>query len=64
MNPPEDASANDSLALFTTESDIYAFGMTVLEVNTFLRDLWTLGFLPVPTDTDLYGRNSISPEEK
>jgi len=34
INPPEDAmSANSSLALFTTESDVYAFGMTVLEVN-------------------------------
>jgi hypothetical protein len=38
MNPPEDAPPfNNSLALFTTESDIYAFAMTVLEVyNTFL----------------------------
>jgi hypothetical protein len=37
MNPPEDAiSANHSLALFTKESDMYAFGMTSLEVNEFL----------------------------
>jgi len=35
INPPEDAmSANSSLALFTTESDVYAFGMTVLEIFT------------------------------
>ena len=34
MNPPEDTtSTNDSLALFTKESDIYAFAMTVIEVN-------------------------------
>jgi hypothetical protein len=37
MNPPEDASTNDSLALFTTESDVYAYAMTVLEVI-----LWSL----------------------
>jgi len=35
MNPPEGpVSADGSLALFTTESDIYAFAMTVLEVTT------------------------------
>jgi len=35
MNPPEDAaSTNDSAALFTKESDIYAFGVTVLEIFT------------------------------
>jgi hypothetical protein len=33
MDPPEAViSANDSVALFTKESDIYAFGMTALEV--------------------------------
>jgi hypothetical protein len=32
MNPPDAISLDDSLALFTTESDVYAFGMTVLEV--------------------------------
>ena len=33
MDPPEDVvSANHSTTLFTTESDVYAFGMTVLEV--------------------------------
>jgi hypothetical protein len=33
MDPPEDVVfANDSTALFTKESDVYAFGMTVLEV--------------------------------
>ena len=33
MNPPEDdVYVNDSIALFTKESDVYAFGMTVLEV--------------------------------
>jgi Protein tyrosine and serine/threonine kinase len=37
MNPPEDtASANQSLALFTKESDVYAFGMTTLEVSKLL----------------------------
>jgi hypothetical protein len=40
MNPPEDAmSSNDSFALFTKESDVYAFGMIVLEVNLCSRDL-------------------------
>jgi len=35
MNPPEDiAYADDSLALFTTESDVYAFAMTVIEIFT------------------------------
>jgi len=35
MNPPEDAEpTNDSAALFTKESDIYAFGMTILEIFT------------------------------
>jgi len=34
MNPPEDTVyADDSLALFTEKSDIYAFAMTTLEVN-------------------------------
>jgi len=38
MNPPEDAmSTNQSLALFTQESDIYAFGMTILEVCMSFR---------------------------
>ena len=32
-------SLDDSLALFTTESDVYAFSMTVLEV---IIDLWPL----------------------
>jgi serine/threonine protein kinase len=37
MNPPEDASsASHSLALFTKESDVYAFGMTTLEGSKFL----------------------------
>jgi hypothetical protein len=37
MNPTEDAaSTNDPLSLFTKESDVYAFGMTVLEVNIFM----------------------------
>jgi hypothetical protein len=42
MNPPEGAvSADGSLALFTTESDIYAFAMTVLEVTTsFMSTLY------------------------
>jgi serine/threonine protein kinase len=40
MNPPENtASANYSLALFTKASDIYAFGMTALEVSKFFCDL-------------------------
>jgi len=35
MNPPEDTSyADDPLALFTKESDIYSFAMTVLEIFT------------------------------
>ncbi|KIM79277.1 hypothetical protein PILCRDRAFT_823532 [Piloderma croceum F 1598] len=35
MNPPENAtSTNHSLALFTEASDIYAFGMTTLEIFT------------------------------
>jgi serine/threonine protein kinase len=35
MNPPEDTVyADDSVALFTRESDVYAFSMTVIEVNT------------------------------
>jgi len=33
MNPPEDVvSMDESLALFTNESDVYAFAMTVIEV--------------------------------
>ena len=32
MNPPDTMSLDDSLVLFTTESDVYAFAMTVLEV--------------------------------
>ena len=39
MNPPEETtSTNDSLALFTRESDVYAFAMTVIEVNKILFD--------------------------
>jgi len=34
MNPPEDSNADDSLPLFTKESDIYAFSMTAIEVFT------------------------------
>jgi serine/threonine protein kinase len=35
MNPPEDTtSTNDALALFTKESDVYAFAMTVIEIFT------------------------------
>jgi len=35
MNPPEDTVyADDSLALFTEQSDIYAFAMTILEIFT------------------------------
>lgn len=34
VNPPDTMSLDDSLALFTTESDVYAFAMTVLEVFT------------------------------
>ena len=33
LDPPEDGiSTDDSLALFTKESDVYAFAMTALEV--------------------------------
>ena len=43
MNPPEDAmSSNTSFALFTKESDVYAFGMTALEVNPFSCGLFGL----------------------
>jgi len=39
MNPPEDTTyADDSSALFTKESDVYAFAMTVLEVNSIFHD--------------------------
>jgi serine/threonine protein kinase len=39
MNPPEDITyADDSFALFTKESDVYAFAMTVLEVNSIFHD--------------------------
>jgi len=35
MNPPEDTThADDSPALFTAESDVYAFSMTVIEIFT------------------------------
>jgi len=35
MNPPENTTTtNEALALFTKESDVYAFGMTVLEIFT------------------------------
>lgn len=34
MSPPEDATSVNSTALFTEESDIYAFGMTTLEIFT------------------------------
>jgi serine/threonine protein kinase len=34
MDPPDATFANDSLALFTTKSDIYAFAMTVIEIFT------------------------------
>jgi len=35
LDPPVDAtSANDSLSLFTTKSDVYAFAMTVIEIFT------------------------------
>lgn len=35
MNPPEDTTyADDSIALFTKESDVYAYAMTVLEIFT------------------------------
>lgn len=34
MSPPEDSAiTDDSLGLFTKESDIYAFSMTIIEVN-------------------------------
>lgn len=33
MNPPEDDAANESPALFTKESDVYAFAMVVIEVG-------------------------------
>lgn len=37
MNPPEDVTcATDSLPSFTKDSDVYAFAMTVLEVNIIL----------------------------
>jgi len=39
VNPPDTMSLDDSLALFTTESDVYAFAMTILEV---IIDLWPL----------------------
>jgi len=34
MSPPEDSTNDDSGALFTKESDIYAFAMTALEIFT------------------------------
>jgi serine/threonine protein kinase len=50
MDPPEDVkSANDSIALFTKESDIYAFSMTALEVNMNFVLSW-------PRRTDQYQR--------
>ena len=41
MNPPEDTVyADDSLALFTEQSDIYAFAMTILEVKNIHETIW------------------------
>ena len=37
LNPTEGVtSTNDFISLFTKESDVYAFGVTVFEVNTFI----------------------------
>jgi serine/threonine protein kinase len=39
LSPPEgNTNGDDSLALFTKESDIYAFAMILIEVNHIIHD--------------------------
>jgi hypothetical protein len=35
MNPPEESELDDPPPMFTMASDVYAFGMTILEVCIF-----------------------------
>ena len=64
MNPTEDTiSTNDSFSLFTKESDVYALGMTILEVHTFVI-VFDVELLINTTCVDLHRQNSFQPKEE